>query len=242
ENTRKWGSLVQEYTDDVPFLVTRTPVPPKETPEWGSLRGYVNNYSIHGNHLNDPDVKRIIAEEKAIGGEMTWYVSCDQRFPQPNYFIDAPAMDMVMLPWITARYQMDGILYWAINWWSSTVTPWIDADTFPSGFLCSDGWILNGEGTLWYPGDNVRQYTGQPDVEGPISSIRFELLREGIEDFVYLSMLKDLGDEAFSDYMAESMVVDVKAFSRNVAVLHDTRREMARRIESLVSSNRRGRR
>lgn len=236
ENTRKWGALVKESTKGVPFLVTRTPVPPKENPEWGVLQGYVNNYSIHGNHLNDPDVKRVIKEEKAKGGELTWYVSCDQVYPQPNYFIDAPAMDLVMLPWITARYEMDGILYWAINWWSYTVTPWIDANTFPSGFLCSGGWVLNGEGTLWYPGDYVKRYTGQPDVEGPISSLRFELLREGIEDYVYLSMLKQLGDKAYADKMAESLVVDVKAFSRNVAVLHNTRKEMAARIEMLLNT------
>jgi hypothetical protein len=194
----------------------------------------VNNYSIHGNHLNDPEVKRVIKEEKAKGGELSWYVSCDQVYPQPNYFIDAPAMDLVMLPWITARYDMDGILYWAINWWSNTVTPWIDANTFPSGYLCSDGWVLNGEGTLWYPGDFVKRYTGQPDVEGPVSSIRFELLREGIEDFVYLSMLTKLGDKAFADQMAQNMVVDVKAFSRNVAALYNARKEMAARIEALM--------
>src|SRR5438874_6659347 len=28
--------------------------------------------------------------------ELTWYISCDQVYPQPNYFIDAPAIDPVM--------------------------------------------------------------------------------------------------------------------------------------------------
>jgi len=236
EDTRKWAAIVKESTSGVPFLVTRTPVPPKDNPDWGTLQGYVNNYSIHGNHLNDPDVKRVIKEEKAKGGELTWYISCDQVYPQPNYFIDAPAMDLVMVPWITARYEMDGILYWAINWWSQTVNPWIDANTFLSGFLCSDGWVLNGEGSLWYPGDFVKTYTGQPNVEGPVSSIRFELLREGIEDYVYLSMLKKMGDNAYAAKQAENSVVDVKAFSRNVEVLYNTRKDMANRIETLLKA------
>ena len=239
EDTRKWGALVKESTKGVPFLITRTPVPPKENPEWGVFQGYVDNYSIHGNHLNDPDVKRVIKEEKARGGELTWYVSCDQCYPQPNYFIDAPAMDLVMLPWITARYEMDGILYWAMNYWSQTVNPWSNANTFLSGFLCSGGWVLNGEGTVFYPGDFVKTFTGQPNVDGPVSSIRFELLREGIEDYVYLSMLKELGDKAYADKQVESMVVDVKAFSRNVAVLYNTRKEMAARIEELLQSKKR---
>lgn len=237
ENTRKWGSLVKESTTNVPFLVTRTPVFPKDHPEWGSLQGYVTNYSIHGNHLNDPLVKQAILDEKSRGGEITWYISCDQCFPQPNYFIDAPAMDLVMVPWITSRYKMDGILYWAINWWSETANPWLNANTFHSGFLCSDGSVLNGEGSLWYPGDYVERYTGQPNVNGPVSSIRFELLREGIEDYVYLSMLGELGDKDFATEQVKNMVVDVKAFSRNVADLYSTRKAMAERIEELLKKH-----
>lgn len=233
EETRKWGSLVKESTSNVPFLVTRTPVAPKDNPEWGTLQGYVDNYSTHGNHLNDPAIKEAIKEVKAKGGEITWYISCDQKFPQPNYFIDASAMDLVMVPWITARYKMDGILYWAINWWSETKNPWLDANTFHSGFLCSDGYILNGEGSLWYPGDFVESYTGQPNVDGPVSSIRFELLREGIEDYVYLSMLENLGDKDFVWDQVRNLVVDVKAFSRNVEELYAVRKAMARRIEEL---------
>ncbi len=234
EETRQWGSLVKKSTSDVPFLITRTPVPPKDNPEWGTFQGYVDNYSIHGNHLNGPEVKRVIKEEKARGGELTWYISCDQRYPQPNYFIDAPAMDLVMVPWITARYEMDGILYWAINWWSQTSNPWLDASTFHSGFLCSGGWVLNGEGSLWYPGDYTERYTGQPDVDGPISSVRFELLREGIEDYVYLSMLEELGDKDFAMEQVSNFVIDVRAFSRNVEELYTIRKAMAKRLEELA--------
>ena len=233
EETRKWATLVKEATKEVPFLITRTPVPPKNNPEWGSFRGYVDNFSIHGNQLNDPELKKVILEEKERGGELTWYVSCDQKYPQPNYFIDAPAMDLVMVPWITARYKLDGILYWAVNYWSQTPNPWLDASTFHSGFICSGGYVLNGEGSLLYPGDYARQYTGQPDIDGPISSLRFELLREGIEDYLYLSMLEKLGNGKFADDMVRDMVVDVKAFSRNVEQLYLTRKAMAKQLEEL---------
>lgn len=235
EETREWATLVKKSTSDVPFLITRTPVPPKENPEWGTFQGYVDNYSIHGNHLNGPEVKKAIQEEKARGGEITWYISCDQQFPQPNYFIDAPAMDLVMVPWITARYDMDGILYWAINWWSQTSNPWLDASTFHSGFLCSGGWVLNGEGSLWYPGDYTERYTRQPNVDGPVSSLRFELLREGIEDYMYLSMLEDMGDKDFAADIVKSFVVDVRAFSRNVEELYSNRKVMAERLEGLLA-------
>jgi len=86
---------------------------------------------------------------------------------------------------------------------------------------------------LIYPGDRVRRYTGQKNVHGPVSSLRFELLREGIEDYEYLWLLKSLGDSEFADHAVESMVVDVSTFSRNVEELLALRRRMAERIESL---------
>jgi hypothetical protein len=231
EDTRRWARLVHEAAPGVPFLVTKSPVPGR--PELGTLVGHANYFSIHGNELNSPAVKKAIREEQAKGGEITWYISCDQIYPQPNYFIDAPAMDPVMVPWITWRYGMNGVLYWAVNYWSQTPDPWIDPVTFLSGFLCSDGSVLNGEGSLVYPGHHTRRYTGQKEVYGPVSSLRFELLREGIEDYEYLWLLKSLGDGAFADRAAESMVVDVSAFSRNVEELFAIREAMARRIVEL---------
>jgi hypothetical protein len=234
EDTRQWANLVHEAAPGVPFLATESPV--TDNPDWGSLIGQVNNFSIHGNALNDQQVKQAIKEEQVKGGEMTWYISCDQTYPQPNYFIDAPALDPVMVPWITAGYNMAGILYWAANFWSETPDPWLDAITFISGFLCSDGYLLNGEGSLLYPGDHTKTYTGQPDVNGPVSSIRFELLREGIEDYEYLWMLKDLGDKKYADTIVHKMVIDVSTFSRNRDDLYSTRKAMAHRLEELSRS------
>jgi hypothetical protein len=232
EATRKWADLVHEGASlSVPFLATESPV--TDDPTWGDLQGRVNNYSIHGNALNDARVKQAIREEQSKGGEMTWYISCDQAYPQPNFFIDAPAMDPVMVPWITAGYNMAGILYWACNFWSETPNPWLDPLTFISGFLCSDGYVLNGEGSFFYPGDYTKRYTDQPNVDGPISSLRFELLREGIEDYDYISMLKEQGDAKFADSVVRSMVIDVSTFSRNTEDLYKARKAMAERLEKL---------
>jgi hypothetical protein len=232
DETRKWATRVHRAAPGVPFLATKTPVP--DNPEWGTLSGYVNNFSVHGNDLNGPRAKAAMRHEQAKGGEITWYISCDQVYPQPNYFIDAPAMDPVMVPWITWRYGLNGILYWDLKFWSQTADPWLDPVTYLSGFLCSNGYVLNGEGSLIYPGDRTRKYTGQKDVNGPVSSIRFELLREGIEDYEYLWMLKSLGEQKLADDIAQSMVVDVRAFSRNVDDLLVARERMARRIEQLT--------
>jgi hypothetical protein len=174
-----------------------------------------------------------LKEEQAKGGEATWYISCDQAYPQPNYFIDAPVLDPVMVPWITARYKMNGILYWAANFWNQTPDPWLDPVTFISGFDCSGGYVLNGEGSLVYPGNHTKRYTGQPDVNGPVSSIRFEMLREGIEDYEYLWMLKEKGAGDFAEDIIRDMVIDVSTFSRNLEELYLTRKAMAAKLEEL---------
>ncbi len=232
EETRKWAEIVHKAAPGVHFLATKTPVP--ENPAWGTLSGYVNDFSIHGNDLNDVRAEPAMAAERSRKGELTWYISCDQVYPQPNYFIDAPAMDPVMVPWITWRYGLQGILYWDLKFWSQTVDPWLNPTTYLSGYLCSDGRNLNGEGSLLYPGSEVHRHTGQRDVDGPVSSIRFELLREGIEDYEYLWMLRSLGDETFADEVVHSMVATVGAFSRDPDRLYAARQRMARRIEQLT--------
>ena len=103
--------------------------------------------------------------------------------------------------------------------------------TFISGFVCSDGYVLNGEGSFFYPGDFTKRYTGQPNVDGPVSSLRFELLREGIEDYEYLNMLRDIGDSKFADSIVHNMVIDVSTFSRSLDDLYAARRAMAQRLE-----------
>jgi len=231
EETRKYAELVHEAVPGVHFLATESPVP--DNPEWGTLRGYVDDFCVHGNSLNDPEVKKALKEEQAKGGEATWYISCDQAYPQPNYFIDAPVLDPVMVPWITARYKMNGILYWAANFWNQTPDPWLDPVTFISGFACSGGYVLNGEGSLIYPGNHTKRYTGQPDVNGPVSSIRFEMLREGIEDYEYLWMLKEKGAGDFAEDIIRDMVIDVSTFSRNLEELYLTRKAMAGKLEEL---------
>ena len=72
------------------------------------------------------------------------------------------------------KYNVKGLLYWSVNAWSNGAE-WrkIDAE-FPYG-----------DGRLIYCGKRYGLY-------GPIGSIRLEYLRDGIEDFQYLTMIEEL--------------------------------------------------
>lgn len=95
----------------------------------------------------------------------TYYLCGDPA--HPNSFTYSPAIESRMIPWLSAYYNVDGYLRWAYNSWSD-----VDPYSHPV-FNC-----IQGDDYYIYPGKN-----------GPVSSIRWELLKEGIEDFELLRIL-----------------------------------------------------
>ena len=88
------------------------------------------------------------------------------------YTTNRTALNARLVGWFTWRYQFEGYLIWSINYWASG-NPWEESR-------------LDGDGYLIYP---------NPAGKGkPCSSIRWELLREGIEDYDYFVLLKKRAD------------------------------------------------
>jgi len=183
ETVRYWARLVHEIDPAIPLAVTEQPLP--EDPSWGSLVGYCNDWIVHGSLLDEN--REAVASRQAAGELVTWYISCDQLYPQPNYYIDREAADMRMLGWITWRYRLGGILYWATA----------------------------GEGMLLYPGNLVEEYTGQEDVHGPVASLRLALLREGLEELELLRLLAESGQRGVADELAATLCRDIRDFTRD---------------------------
>ena len=118
------------------------------------------------------------------GEKVWWYVCCVPRAPFPNNFIDHPAINHRIRFWMMYKYKVDGELYWTVNYW--TQNPWIYAMSVnPHG---GDNYG-NGEGRLLYPPRKDKPQ--EPVIEGPVNSIRWELLREGLEDKEYLHLLEE---------------------------------------------------
>lgn len=99
-----------------------------------------------------------ILERNEVGKQTTFYLCAEPA--HPNTLTYSPAVEAQLIPWLALKYKTDGYLRWAYNNWTS--------DTFNKPvFLHSQG-----DDYYVYPGEN-----------GPISSIRWELLKEGIEDY-----------------------------------------------------------
>ena len=122
-------------------------------------------------------------ERQAAGEEMWWYVCCGPRHPYPNLFIDYPAVDHRVIPWLTWGYGLNGLLYWEVNYWRDN--PYTTSMSYtPDG----KGKWGNGDGQLLYPPTN--DPSNKFLAEGPVPSIRWELVREGIEDYDYFRILE----------------------------------------------------
>ncbi|MCS5626753.1 MAG: DUF4091 domain-containing protein [Planctomycetes bacterium] len=223
EAVRYWADLIHSVDPKVPVAVTEQPLPDKA--EWGTLVGYCSEWIVHGNMLDKN--REAIAARQAAGERVSWYISCDQLYPQPNYYIDRSAADCRMISWITWRYRLGGMLYWATTLWREVRDPWGDAVSWKRSHCNAPA---AGEGMLLYPGNLVEKYTGQKNVYGPVGSLRFALLREGLEELELLEQLSALGGRAEADAIAASICNGVKDFSRDPNEIEAARHRLIRAI------------
>ena len=103
----------------------------------------------------------------------TFYTSCVQ--PRPNSFVAANAdpLDVAALPWHALQRRQDGYLRWAFDNWRSF-----------DPLDLREGAFTAGDFSLVYRSSNDKSMTVLP-------SIRSESLRDGIEDFEKVQVLRN---------------------------------------------------
>jgi len=198
---------------------------------------------------------------RAAGEEFWWYVCTGPQAPYCTLFIDHPATEMRVWLWQTWQRDISGILVWQTNYWTSSAAypdqpqnPYEDPMGWVSGYSTPAGsrraWG-NGDGRFIYPPETAAD--GQPDepiLAGPVTSIRLEMLRDGLEDYEYLSMLRDLIEEhrerlSHTERAAliklldvpPEITADMTTFTSDPAPLEARRLEIARAIERLRESS-----
>lgn len=165
------------------------------------------------------------------GGRTLWmYQSCmsfgcsfggaEPGASWPAYVVDVPALRNRLMQWADFEMGVSGELYYeTVNAYSGD--PWQSQYQF-SG---------NGDGTLFYPGRPSR-IGGSTEV--PLPSLRLKMIRDGVEDFEYLSLVSRLGDPAFAKQVAARVLPNLySADQRDPTVLERARAELAARILAL---------
>ena len=194
----------------------------------------------------DPEICR---ERQEAGEKIWWYVCTGPKAPYPGLFIDHPAVDMRVWLWMSWKWNVQGVLVWTSNYWTSYCAypdqpqnPWEDPMGYVSGYGLPAGHIGywgNGDGRFLYPPNKDINEHREPFVAGPVNSIRWEMLREGMEDFEYFALLDKLTatrpgtEHARLLEVPESVAKSKTEFSLDPRPMHQHREAMARAIEAL---------
>lgn len=106
----------------------------------------------------------VAAARRRAGRTTTFYVACG--IARPNTFTFSPPAEACYLGWVASAMGFDGFLRWASNSWGEH--PERDA-----------------RNPRWPAGDTFLMYPGG------VRSVRFERLREGIQDYEKMRILRE---------------------------------------------------
>lgn len=207
-----------------------------------------------------PNYDHEAAEKRRAHGErFWWYVCTGPKAPYCTLFIDHPATELRVWLWQTWQRDVRGVLVWQSNYWTSSAAfpdqpqnPYEDPMGYVSGYSTPRGvkrFWGNGDGRFIYPSPAAATPGAAgpgPVLDPPVSSIRWEMLREGIEDYEYLYLLRELigkrrdelSPEEVKRYeslleVPESITKDMTSFTTDPAPIYARRAEVAEAIERL---------
>jgi hypothetical protein len=122
----------------------------------------IHDFSSNWRHV-DAFTADVLDARRSDGRKTTFYVAC--AVAKPNQFTFSPPAESCYVAWFAAAAGFDGFLRWAYNSW--TDNPFTDS-----------------RHALHPPGDTFFVYPGA------LSSVRFERLREGIQDYEKIRILR----------------------------------------------------
>jgi hypothetical protein len=166
EGLKRLYAFTKNKAPDLPRLITTTPNP--------KLYGAIDIWCPLDVFF-DPAA---CAQRQAAGETCWWYV-IGNRFN-----VSLPPMDARMVFWTTWKYKLSGLLYWSSDWWCGNGADGkpVNLSADPAKRWPNVPWNMGADpsGQLCYPGPT-----------GPIASQRLEAIRDGIEDYEYLYLLRE---------------------------------------------------
>ena len=104
-------------------------------------------------------------ERQSDNAVSTFYTSCSQQYPNNYVTAQTNPAEMSWMAWYALAKGFDGYLRWAYDYWTQS-----------DPTSAQDGSNASGDFNMIYRSENTAAAV-------PISSIRLELLREGIQDY-----------------------------------------------------------
>lgn len=165
----------------------------------------------------DPDVSH---DRAANHNEDTWIYFLHGT--RPPYFnpitLDHPGIESKFTGWFLWKYRARGIAYYSLNNWGKN--PWTDP--------LNDN--HNGDLFMLYPpAQNNQPISYGANNHRFVPSIRFELMRDSLEDYEYLYVLNSNAQPAVgvvntADAQADKMISGLTSYTRDSEFLYNLRR------------------
>jgi Domain of unknown function (DUF4091) len=161
------------------------------------------------------------------GGDLWSYASCNTGFGNaPAWMVDYPPInERIQAGFLNWTQGATGILYWRADGWNAgnAIGSWNNVDTTGCG------------GGLGRPGDGIFIYP-----PGPIGStesapgIRLKAIRDGIQDYEYAQILKNLGQVAFLNPILQPIAGSWSNWSQSPNALEAARLQLGQQLHQLA--------
>jgi hypothetical protein len=140
----------------------------------------------------------------------------------PKFTIDfLPINARIMPGFINQSLGLTGTKFWRVDYWTND--PWNNAEAYRVD--------APGEGHMVYPGDNVGL------ANQIVSGVRMKWFREGSEDYEYIQILKDLGQEQFALDTTRTVTLDFHTWTQDKDALYAARKLLGDQIHSTYAGS-----
>lgn len=158
------------------------------------------------------------------GDELWAYVCCSPRKPYCNWQLTSDGIETIISIWQCKMLNCTGMLGWCINYWN--------VDDYYHDTMAN---VLTAPGVYW--GDGMMIYSGAPfGLDRPISTLRLENLRDGIEDYQMLCMLEEALGREKTDEIVSLVTTSVVTFTTDDDYLHAVRILLGRTLEEALNA------
>jgi hypothetical protein len=156
-----------------------------------------------------------VRERIQAGNEVWSYTALDYDNFSPKWVLDfSPINFRIMQGFINQNIGATGFLYWAVDYFKDT-NPWNLIESL-DGFVPSQGFLL-------YPGDDA-------GIAGMAPSVRLKWIRDGVQDYEYIEILKNLKGVDAALAITRMVGEDFRNWTQDATVLEATRKEIAQLI------------
>lgn len=200
-----YGQLVQKW---MPGIKTVDAVDLEEND--GFLDQYLD-YWVPVLSSFDEDLE-VLAAHSSRDGRAAWFYTCiSPKGRYLNRFIDYSLLKVQLLHWFNYRHGLTGYLHWGGNYWSEKPFENIQP-------------IINDGRTLLPAGDSAIVYPDRENLS-VLSSVRLEIMREGIEDYELFRLLEEDSPEAAAN-LARQAIPNINDYVRDVEIFRQLRRQL----------------